>query len=64
MLAVGSDARITKIVVDHGEIIDQFVITYQTPSGTQVRTHGQGGGVVTTINFSRWFPFYFHGKDT
>ena len=52
--AVGP-TRITKIVVNHGEILDALTITYWTPRGDDVKHYGGAGGDAATISLSSMF---------
>lgn len=44
--------KISKIQVNHGEILDGLTITYETSSGPKTKSSGGQGGNVTTITLS------------
>lgn len=53
ILATGPNIdKISKIIVNHGEVVDGLTITYATPGGPKTETHGGQTGNVATITLS------------
>ena len=52
-VAVGADARISRIAVNFADIVDGLTITYETSTDTKVLKHGGTGGSQAVFDLSR-----------